>query len=53
MLDLALVSLFDLKMRPKEAAVVLGIDVEKLEEIIRLYNVSAHKRTYPPMVRSW
>src|SRR5439155_17444017 len=38
MLDLALVSLFDLKMRPKEAAVVLGIDVEKLEEIIRLYN---------------
>ncbi|TMI22828.1 NAD+ synthase, partial [Candidatus Bathyarchaeota archaeon] len=43
-LDLALVSLFDLKMQPKDAAVVLGIDMEKLEEIIRLYNVSAHKR---------
>jgi NAD+ synthase len=52
-LDLALVSLFDFKMQPKEAAVVLGIDLEKLEEILRLYNASAHKRTYPPMVRSW
>ena len=52
-LDLALVSLFDLKMQPKEAAAVLGIDVEKLEEIVRLCNASAHKRAYPPMVRSW
>ncbi len=52
-LDLALICLFDLKMQPKEAAVVLGADVEKLEEIVRLYNASAHKRTYPPMVRSW
>src|SRR2546425_7033934 len=53
LLDLALVSLFDLKMQPKEAAIALGIDAEKLEEIHRLYNASAHKRTYPPMVRSW
>jgi len=53
LLDLALVSLFDLKMQPREAAGVLGIDVEKVEEIIRLSNASAHKRTYPPMVRSW
>src|SRR2546430_12135119 len=30
-LDLALVSLFDLKMQPKEAAMVLEIDKEKLE----------------------
>src|SRR5712691_4212774 len=52
-LDLALVSLFDLKMQPKEAARILGIDEEKMEEILRLYNASAHKRTYPPMVRSW
>jgi len=52
-LDLALVSLFDFKMDPKEAAVVLGVDEEKLEEILRLYKSSAHKRTYPPMVRSW
>src|SRR2546428_11488468 len=52
-LDLALVSLFELKMQPKEAAIFLGIDKEKLEEILRLYNASAHKRTYPPMVRSW
>ena len=52
-LDLALVSLLDLKMQPKEAAGVLEIDVEKLEEILRLYEASAHKRTYPPMVRSW
>jgi len=52
-LDLALVSLLDLKMQPKEAAATLGIDVEKLEEILRLYNASAHKRTYPPMARSW
>jgi len=52
-LDLALICLFDLKMQPKEAAVVLGIEVEKLEEIVRLYNASAHKRAYPPMVRSW
>jgi NAD+ synthase len=52
-LDLALVSLFDLKIQPKEVSVTLGIDEEKLEEIRRLYNASAHKRTYPPMVRSW
>ncbi len=52
-LDLALVCLFDLKMRPKEAAVVLEIDEGKLEEILRLYNASGHKREYPPMVRSW
>jgi len=53
LLDLALVSLFELKMRPKEASLALGIDEEKLEEILRLYHASAHKRTYPPMVRSW
>ena len=53
LLDLALVSLFDMKMQPKEAAGVLAVDVEKLEEIVRLFNASAHKRTYPPMVRSW
>jgi len=53
LLDLALVSLFDLKMQPKEAARVSSIDVEKLEEILRLYHASAHKRTYPPMVRGW
>ena len=53
LLDLALVSLFDLKMQPKEAAVGLGISVEKLEEILRLYGASEHKRAYPPMVRSW
>jgi len=53
LLDLALVSLFNLKMRPKETARILGIDEEKMEEILRLYNASAHKRTYPPMVRSW
>jgi NAD+ synthase len=53
MLDLALVSLFDLKMRPKEAAAVLEIDEGKLEEILRLYNASGHKRAYPPMVRGW
>jgi NAD+ synthase len=53
LLDLALVSLFDLKMHPKETASILGIDEEKLEEILQLYNASHHKRTYPPMVRSW
>src|SRR2546425_8937750 len=53
LLDLALVSLFDLKMRPRETATILRIDEEKLEEILRLHNASAHKRTYPPMVRSW
>ena len=53
LLDLALVSLFELEMRPKEASLALGIDEEKLEEILRLYHASAHKRMYPPMVRSW
>jgi len=53
LLDLALSSLFDLKMQLKETATVLGIDEEKLEEILRLYNASDHKRTYAPMVRSW
>ena len=52
-LDLALISLFDMKMQPKEAAAILRTDLEKLEEIIRLYQVSAHKRTFPPMMRSW
>ena len=53
LLDLALVSLFDLKMNPKETATILGIDEGKLDEILRLYNASGHKRTYPPIVRSW
>ena len=53
LLDLALISLFDLKMPPKEAALILGIHVEKLQEILRLCSVSAHKRVYPPMLRSW
>jgi len=52
-LDLALVCLFDLKMRPKEVAGILGIDVETLEEILHLYQASIHKRSYPSMVRSW
>jgi NAD+ synthase len=52
-LDLVLVSLFDLTMDPKEASKVLRIDVDKLDEILRLHKSSAHKRVYPLMVRSW
>src|SRR5712691_11546489 len=44
-LDLALVSLFDLKMQPKEAAKNLGIDERKVRDILSRFQSSAHKRS--------
>ncbi len=53
LLDLALVSLFELKMPVKETATTLGIDEAVLEDVLRMYRSSNHKRAYPQMVRSW
>ena len=53
LLDLALVSMFDMGMKPSEASRVLGIGQERLEEILHLHNASAHKRAYPPMIGGW
>ena len=45
--------LFDEKLSPEETAHRSSIDVGIVEEILRRYHSSAHKRAFPPMTRSW
>jgi len=50
-LDPVLVGLFDLKLQPKEVSRLTDVPVEVVEEVIRRFNVSKHKRMFPPSVR--
>ena len=52
-LDRALVCLFDLKMEPEEVAERLGIDEQKIREVLSRFRKSAHKRAYPAMIGGW
>jgi NAD+ synthase len=52
-LDKALVCLFELKISPEETAKRLGIDEQKIRDILSRFRNSAHKRSYPSMIRSW
>jgi len=50
-LDPVLVGLFDQKLTPREVSQLTDVPVEVVEEILRRFNKSRHKRAYPPMVR--
>lgn len=52
-LDLVLHCLFDSKMSPKEAARQAGVDPEAVKAVLSMHEKSAHKRSYPPMLRAW
>jgi len=50
-LDPVLVGLFDKKLSPKEVSRLTGVSIEVVEEVLRRFNTSRHKRACPPMVR--
>src|SRR2546427_1034725 len=52
-MDRALVCLFDLKASPEDTAKNLGIDEQKVRDILSRFQNSAHKRSYPPMIGNW
>ena len=51
-LDPVLVGLFDHKLPTREVSHLTSISLEKVEEVLHCFNVSKHKRTFPPMVES-
>jgi len=50
-LDPVLVGLFDRKLPPREVSRLTGVPIKVVEEVVRRFERSKHKRTYPPMVR--
>jgi len=52
-LDPILFGLFDRKMSFEQVSARTGVKTEVIQEVFRLHAISGHKRTYPPMVRSW
>jgi NAD+ synthase len=49
-LDLVLVGLFDRKLSPKEVSQLTGVPIKTIKEVLRRFNSSEHKRTYPPYI---
>jgi NAD+ synthase len=47
-LDLVLSALFDLKLKPREAAARAGVPPSVVERTLEMHRRSAHKRTVPP-----
>jgi len=52
-LDPVLVGLFDNKLPPREVSRLTGIPLKAVDEVLRRFNGSRHKRAFPPMVREW
>jgi len=50
-LDPVLVRLFDQKLPPREVSRLTGVAIEVVEEVLRRFSRSRHKRACPPMVR--
>jgi len=50
-LDPVLVGLFDKKLSPREVSQLAGVPIETVHEVLRRFNVSEHKRIYPPIIR--
>lgn len=50
-LDPILVGLFDYKLTPEEVSQRTGVSIEVVREVLRRFNTSKHKRSYPPMIR--
>jgi len=49
-LDPILVGLFDQKLPPKEVSRLTGVPLKVIEEVLRRFKISQHKRTYPPWI---
>lgn len=47
-LDLVLAGLFDLKLKQKEISSSVGVPIDIIEEVLRRFNSSKHKRSFPP-----
>ena len=52
-LDRVLSLLFDEKRSPERVAEETKVPIEKIQEVLRRFRASAHKRAYPFMVRQW
>lgn len=52
-LDPILIGLFDYKLKPEEVSRITGSAIEVVKEALRRFNMSKHKRSYPPMMREW
>lgn len=52
-LDPVLHMLFDESKTPAEVAKLTKVDEEAVDEVMRRFHSSNHKRTYPTMVRKW
>ncbi|HVH14642.1 MAG TPA: NAD+ synthase [Candidatus Angelobacter sp.] len=52
-LDRVMRLLFDEKSPPEKVAEETKVPIEKIQEIQRRFQTSAHKRSYPLMVRQW
>lgn len=51
-LDLILVGLFDLKMEPEEVSRAVEVPLEVVEEVLRRFRKTMHKRTLPPRIEA-
>jgi len=49
-LDPILVGLFDRNLPPKEVSRLTGVPVNTIEEVLRRFNNSKHKRAFPPSI---
>ena len=47
-LDLVLAGFFDLKLKQKEISSSVGVPMDIIEEVLRRFNSSRHKRSFPP-----
>jgi NAD+ synthase len=50
-LDPILVGLFEIKLSPREVSELTDAPIEVVEETLKRFIISAHKRAYPPMIR--
>ena len=50
-LDPVLVGLFDYRLPPKQVSQLTGVPIEAVEEVLRRFDRSKHKRAPPPMVK--
>jgi NAD+ synthase len=49
-LDLVLVGLFDLKMKPEEVSRAVDVPLKVVEDVLRRFKGTMHKRTFPPKI---
>lgn len=52
-LDPLLIGLFDRKFSSEEVCNLTKTPVDTVDKILRRFNMSKHKRVYPPMIRAW